>query len=292
MAAKRKLLVTVVVCATAIAAPAGCSTDGDIKAKSGTEEKQDPAAATSSADDFADLVADEIADKAVAATKAARSIKMTGQIRSGGKRMSVDLAVDNKGACTGRLGIQGGNAALRQVSKVMYLKGDDTFWRAALSESGSPAPGNDAVIGLVKGRWIKMPAGSADDMGGVCDLKAMLAEMDEDTSDRRGMTRGRDEVIGGRPTTTLVKKSGGETTTLYVARKGQPYLLKVARTGGDEPGTMLFSDYDKPVAAAAPSADEVVDLGNLSGLGTGAGTDAGAGSGSDRDTGTGTGTQD
>lgn len=250
-----------------------------------------PATGKKPADGFAGLTADQVGDKAVAATKAARTIRMTGQIRSNGEQMSVGLAVDNKGACTGRLGIEGGNADLRQVNNVMYMKGDAEFWRASLGESGSPGPGSEGVIGLVKGRWIKMPAGSANDMGRVCDLKAMLAELDKNKSDRKGLTKGKDAEVGGRPATTLVKRSGGETTTLYVAKEGEPYLLKVAKTGGDEPGTMLFADYNKPVADAAPPVDEVVDLGNLSGLGTDAGAaDRGAHTGTETGSGTDTGT--
>jgi hypothetical protein len=278
MVAERKSLLTAVVCAATIAALAGCSQDGDIEAESGTEEKRkDPVAATSKApaDVFAALSADRIGDKAVAATKAARSLRMTGQIRNGGEHMSIDLAVDNRGSCTGKLGIEGGNAELRQVDKVMYLKGDEKFWRASLDESGTAGPRDGGVADVVKGRWIKMPAGSAEDMGDVCDLKAMLAEMDKEKSDRRGMVKGPDAKVGGRPTTTLVKKAGHETTTLYVAEEGEPYLLKVVKAGGDEPGTMLFSDYNEPVKAVAPAADEVVDLGNPgAGLGTAPGTGA------------------
>ncbi|MDQ0940923.1 hypothetical protein [Streptomyces sp. V1I1] len=292
MAAKRKSLVTAVVfsTATATAALAGCSNDGDIKAKSASEERreqqkqereQEPAAVTSAAPtDLTGLTADQIAERAVAATQAARSMRMAGQVTSEGERASVDLAVDNKGACTGKLGFGGGSAELRQVSKVLYMKGNEKFWRASLSESSSPGTDGEGVVELVKDRWIKMPAGSAKAMGGVCDLKAMLAERDKDTSERQGMTKGPDAEVNSVPTTTLVKKQpGGETITMYVAKKGEPYLIRVVRVGGDGPGTMTFSDYNKPVKAVAPPADQVVDLEKL-GTGLSAGPGSGSGTGS------------
>jgi hypothetical protein len=290
MAAKRKSLVTAVVfsAATATAALAGCSNDGDIKVKSASEEKkeqqkqegeQEPAAVTSTAPtDLTGLTADQIAARAVAATQAARSMRMAGQVTSEGERASVDLAVDNKGACTGKLGFGGGSAELRQVSTVLYMKGNEKFWRASLSESSSPGTDGEGVVELVKDRWIKMPAGSAKAMGGVCDLKAMLAERDKDTSERQGMTKGPDAEVNSVPTTTLVKKQhGGETITMYVAKKGEPYLIRVVRVGGDGPGTMTFSDYNKPVKAVAPPADQVVDLEKL-GTGLSAGPGSGTGS--------------
>ncbi|MET7712088.1 hypothetical protein [Streptomyces sp. NPDC005407] len=290
MAAKRKSLVTVVVFSTATAALAGCSNDGDIKAKSASEERkeqqkqereQEPAAVTSAAPtDLTGLTADQIAERAVSATQAARSMRMAGQVTSEGERASVDLAVDNKGACTGRLGFGGGSAELRQVSKVLYMKGNEKFWRASLSESSSAGTDGEGVVELVKDRWIKMPAGSAKAMGGVCDLKAMLAERDKDMSERQGMTKGPDAEVNSVPTTTLVKKQpGGETITMYVAKKGEPYLIRVVRVGGDGPGTMTFSDYNKPVKAVAPPADQVVDLEKL-GTGLSAGPGSGSGTGS------------
>ncbi|MFF3453508.1 hypothetical protein ACFYXH_04095 [Streptomyces sp. NPDC002730] len=273
MAANRKFLVSAMVCATAIAGLAGCSKD--TKAKGDSEEKaKEPAAATTSkapVDPFAGLTADQIGDKALTATKAAQSIRMAGQIKSDGEQLTVDFAVDTKGACTGKMNVEAGKAELLQANKVLYMKGDEKFWRASMSEDGSSGKEADSVVELMKGRWMKMPAGSSGDMDGVCDLKAMIADMDKDKSERKGMTKGPDAEVDGQATATVVKKAAnGETTTMYVAKEGEPYLLKVVKVGGDEPGTMVFSDYNKPVNAVAPPADQVVDLEKL-GAGSGNG---------------------
>ena len=261
MAAKRKFLVTAVVWAATVAGLAGCSTGGELKAEGSVEKQDAVAAATTKASDdpFGGLGADQIADKAVAATKEAASIRMAGRVVSDGEPLTIDFAVDTRGACTGKLGMKGGKAELLQVNKVLYMKGDAKFWEASL---GAEAKG---LTSLLKGRWLKVPAGTAGDMDGVCNLKAMLDGLDKDKSDRRGMTRGPDAEVDGRPAVTLVKKkAGGKSTTLFVAKEGEPYLLKVVKTGGDEPGTIVFSDYNKPVKAVAPPADEIVDLQDLS----------------------------
>ncbi|MFI2371039.1 hypothetical protein [Streptomyces sp. NPDC018833] len=301
MAATRKSLATAIACVSAIAALAGCSQDGDIKAKAKAKglagEGQAPAATTSGAagDPFKGLSADQIAEKAVAATKAASSLRMEGEIESDGEPVSVDLAMDDKENCTGRLGVEGGRADLRRRGDVLYMKGDETFWRASMNRRGMASPdsgNNDTVIELMKDRWIKMPARAVEDMRGVCDLDEMLAELDENKANRTGMTRRKDTEIDGVRAATLVKKKGRETTTVYVAKERKPYLLKVVKAGGDKPGTLELSDYDRPVVVKAPPADEVLDLEKLGAdaqFGAGVDTEP-AGPGADRGSGSGSGT--
>ncbi|MEU0084033.1 hypothetical protein [Streptomyces sp. NPDC006274] len=321
MTAKRKLLVTTVAWASAIVVLAGCSQDGDIKAKGASGERKEPAAATSG-DSLAGLDAGQIADKAVEATRSARSLTMAGRIEKDGEPVSVDLALDSAQNCTGRLGVKGGRAELRQLAETMYLKGDEPFWRASLQERSSGSPDgsdNGAVVELMTGRWIKMPAGGVADMDRVCDLKSMFARMDVDEADRKQMKKGPDSSVDGAPTVTLVKREQGTTTTVHVAKEGKPRVLKIVRTGGDETGTIVLSGYDKPVRVDAPPSEEVIDLDSLTGgtgfeagetqtgeqsgnwrgedgesgtgpdVGLGAGTDRGTDAGTESDTGSGSG---
>ncbi|MEW2633132.1 hypothetical protein AB0903_16115 [Streptomyces sp. NPDC048389] len=267
MTAKRKPLVAVAACVSAIVVLAGCSQDGGIRAKGASGERKEPAAATSG-DSLAGLDAGKIADKAVEATRSARSLAMAGRIEKDGEPVSVDLALDSAQNCTGRLGAKGGRAELRQLAETMYLKGDQQFWSASLQErsSGSPDGFDDgAVLELMTGHWIKMPAGSIKDMDSVCDLKAMFARMDVDEADRKQMKKGPDSSVDGVPTVTLVKRQQGATTTVHVAKEGKPRVLKIVRAGGDETGTIVLSDYDKPVRVDAPPPEEVLDLDSLTG---------------------------
>jgi hypothetical protein len=276
MTAKRKSLATAVACASAIVVLAGCSQDGDIKAKGASGERKEPAAATSG-DSLAGLDAGQIADKAVEATRSAESLTMAGRIEKDGEPVSVDLALDSAQNCTGRLGVKGGRAELRQLAETMYVKGDEQFWRASLQERSSGSPdgsGDGAVMELMTGRWIKMPAGSIKDMDRVCDLKAMFARMDVDEADRKQMKKGPDSSVDGVPTVTLVKRQQGTTTTVHVAKEGKPRVLKIIRAGGAETGTIVLSGYDKPVRVDAPPPEEVLDLDSLTG-GEGLGFEAG-----------------
>ncbi|OKJ67744.1 hypothetical protein [Streptomyces sp. CB02261] len=218
-----------------------------------------------SPDPFADLTADEIADRAVTATRSATSLRMEGRIVTDGQPLDIDFTVDDQDECTGRMKIDGGTAELRKADRVTYLKGDEAFWRVSMTSQGMAEAQIDTTIELVEGRWLKIAPGQpgSSDLGGVCDLDELLSDLGKDEEKRTGLTRGPDTEVDGTPVATLVKKDGEETSTVSVSQEGKPYILKMVRTGGDEPGSITFSDHDKPVEVVVPPADETVDLSKL-----------------------------
>ncbi|KQX58753.1 MULTISPECIES: hypothetical protein [unclassified Streptomyces] len=263
MASHRKLRAAAVVCAVAVVA--GPAPAAAWAATAGAPAAA-PALTTPSPDPFSGLTADEIGDKAVAATRSATSLRMTGRLTADGRPLAIDFAVNDHDECTGVMKIKGGTAELRKVGGITYLKGDEAFWRASMTSQGMPPAQIDATIELVKGRWLKIGPGQAGsaDLGGVCDLKALLSDLDKDKGERRGLTRGPDAEVDGTPVATLVKKKAdGETTSVSVSQEGKPYILKMVKKGGDEPGALVLSDYDKPVKVEIPPASETVDLSKL-----------------------------
>ncbi|WP_455357336.1 hypothetical protein [Streptomyces sp. SYSU K217416] len=257
MMVKRRLLVgRAAVACTAVLAVAGLT---------GGRTQQDP-------NGVEDLPAAEIAEKGVDATKGADSLRIKGGIRSDedGTRTDtrVDLALNKKGDCEGTVGIDGATAEIVKSGKATYLKGDSAFWKeAAAQDDGSDGAAGDMLAELLKGRWLKVPAGAegTGDLAEVCDLDSLLKNMDADDTD--GVTKGKAAEVDGKPAITLTEKEDGGTTTVYVATEDEPYILKVTKAGGDEPGEMTLTDYNKPVKPKAPPADEVVDLDELSGPG-------------------------
>lgn len=290
MRVSRKVLVVAVVCTTAVAGLAGCGKDGDTKAKGVSEAKKPSATASPTpVDPFAGMTADAIAEKAVGVTKAANTVKVSGAGISDGEHMTIEVTVTRQGHCSGRATVKGGTAhVIKADLKSFYMKGDEKFYRAVAKEDGTPKRQADAMIEVLKGRWMKMftdapkkskkrrGKASGDGMGEFCVLSELVAGMDDDKSDRTGMTKGADTVVAGVPAVTLrgKKKSDGSAVTMYVAKQGPAHLLKVVETGGDEPGTVTFSDYDKPVTITPPPADEIMDLEKL-GMKPGGGSGSG-----------------
>ncbi|MFI8512733.1 hypothetical protein ACIGHB_16540 [Streptomyces sp. NPDC085460] len=269
----RKLRAAAVVCAAvAVAGPAPAAAwaaTAPQAAPQGAPQAapQGPArpAAAPTPDPFDGLTPAAIADRAVDATRSADSLRMTGEVVTEGQDLSVDFSVDDRGACQGRIGVDDGRAELRRVDDITYMKGDESFWRTSMTAQGVPENQIAPVIELVKGRWLKIAPGQAgsSDLGEVCDLDSLLDDLGRDEEDREGLTRGPDREVDGTPVATLVKKDGDETTTVSVAQEGEPYIREVVRTGGDEPGTMTLSEFDRPVKVTAPPADETVDLSRL-----------------------------
>lgn len=174
------------------------------------------------------------------------------------------------------------------VKGVTYVKGDDEFWRSISSGANDVTAANDAndendesgridqsgqndqsadtavadeLVQLLKGKWLKIPAGagaSARALGGACDLDAMLDGVH--VADAKGATRGAAAEVEGRKAATLVKRETDGTRTTYVAAEGEPYLLKAVSEGGRAPGTVLLTDFGVPVKVAVPLAAETVDL--------------------------------
>ncbi|MFE5792366.1 hypothetical protein ACFQ8C_07270 [Streptomyces sp. NPDC056503] len=255
----RKLRAAAVVCAVAavaVPAPAAAWAATRAPARAVTAPTPDP---------FDGLTPGQIADRAVDATRSADSLRMTGRVVSEGQDLDVDFSVDDKGSCQGRIGVDDGEAELRRLDDITYMKGDEAFWRISMTSQGIPENQIAPVIELVKGRWLKIAPGQAGsaDLGEICDLDSLLDDLDQDKDDRAGLRRGPDREVDHTPVATLVKKESGETTTVSVAQEGKPYIRQVVRTGGEEPGSMTLSEYDRPVDVTAPPADETVDLSRL-----------------------------
>ncbi|MEU2229668.1 hypothetical protein ACH4A8_27835 [Streptomyces vietnamensis] len=268
MASHRKLRAAAVVCAGVVVA--GTAPLAARAATAGPAAPVPPGATapSPSPDPFAGLTPDEIGERAVTATRSATSLRMTGKVVSEGQPLGIDFSVNDKDECTGLIKIKDGTAELRRLDHITYMKGDEDFWRASMASQGMPEPQITATLELIKGRWLKIAPGQAgsEDLGGVCDLKSLLSDLDKDKEQRRGLTRGPDAKVAGIPVATLVKKkAGGETTTVSVSERGKPYILKMVKKGGKEPGAIVLSDYDKPVHVKVPPADETVDLSKLDG---------------------------
>ncbi|MFK4065509.1 hypothetical protein [Streptomyces sp. NPDC029674] len=212
---------------------------------------------------FAGDSADQIAAKAVKATKGADSMRIKGDMRQGGKPVSLDIAVDQAKNCEGTIDTDGSEAEIRHTDGTLYMRGNEQYWKTALKNQ----PGSEKVLPKVAGKWVKMPADDASTTG-MCDKQGLVASMDENKSERKGMKKGDTTTVDGKEAIALTKKgSGGEMNTMYVATEGKPYILRVTTKGGDTPNDATFGDYDKPVSPKAPAKGETVDLNKLAASG-------------------------
>ncbi|WP_053914157.1 hypothetical protein [Streptomyces sp. TP-A0875] len=265
---RRTPLVALCLAATAALAVAGCQAGSDAGSDADAASSGKPARSakpgTSPADPFAGLSAAEIADRAFKATRGAGSLRMKGDVpdEETGGTIRIDIAVDRDGRCAGTMSLGGeGKAELIRTGDTLYMKYDERFLRA--QSEGEPKADVDAAVALLAGQWTKTSAAGEDakDIGGLCDLEAVLGEAEPAGSD---VTRGESTSVDGTPAVVLHEKDGADRHTMYVAAEGKPYVLRLDGTSAKEPGTLTFGAYDEPVRAEAP-AGKVIDLDALDG---------------------------
>ncbi|MFD7534945.1 MULTISPECIES: hypothetical protein [unclassified Streptomyces] len=202
--------------------------------------------------------ADQIAAKAVEATRQAKSMHMKGNVaQSGGQRVAVDLSVDDQKNCQGTVTNAQAVSDIRHKDATLFLKGNAAYWQNSLKQQ----PQADAIVPKVADKWVRMPA-SDDQLTGLCDKQGLVAAMDEDKSERQGLTRGSTTTIDGTKALELKKNKNGATQSMFVATEGKPYILKVI-SGGTKSETTLFTDYDKPINPEQPPANQTVDIKQL-----------------------------
>ena len=204
--------------------------------------------------DFAKQSGDEIAAAAKADMKSLDSVKYSGEIRSSGSSISLDIQASADGECTGTIGIGDGTAEVLATGGENWYRPDEAFWRQQAPDDA------DAIIAAVGDKWV---IDSDASFSQFCDLEAFFDNIFKDEADGGAYkTTGTDEVDGQQ--VVKVEQSDEDGSSVgYVLVEGDHYLLKIERTEGEDPGKLEFSEFDEDVEVEAPSADEAVDPSTL-----------------------------
>jgi len=204
--------------------------------------------------DFAKQSGDEIAAAAKADMKSLDSVKYSGEIKSSGSSISLDIQASADGECTGTIGIGDGTAEVLATGGENWYRPDEAFWRQQAPDDA------DAIIAAVGDKWV---IDSDASFSQFCDLEAFFDNIFKDEADGGAYkTTGTDEVDGQQ--VVKVEQSDEDGSSVgYVLVEGDHYLLKIERTEGEDPGKLEFSEFDEDVEVEAPSADEAVDPSTL-----------------------------
>ncbi|MFI8293479.1 hypothetical protein ACIGBL_30515 [Streptomyces sp. NPDC085614] len=217
-------------------------------------------------DAFDGLSGEQISDKARTALGNARSLRFTGSGPDGqGHIYTMDISMDRTGSCRGKI-TQPDGSALKLIKKTssVYLNGDEKFWRASLASSKKATSRQvDTIVKAIKGRWIKVDKKTAKAMTrqDFCELSTLVEKIEGDSG---AMERGADIERAGRPVAVVYSREGTEVTTVHVAKTGEPYPVEISTTGGGElPSSIVLSEFDEPVDASPPAADQLLDMNKL-----------------------------
>jgi hypothetical protein len=178
---------------------------------------------------------------AVAAGKAlnkAKTVHVSGTVRSGGQSIAIDMSVVSGKGARGTMTLAGQPVQVVTVGPKLYLKAGTAFWK---HYAGSFAT-------LVAGKWLEVATATtgASSFAGLLNLHAVVGRLLAQATGNRGLTKGKQTTINGQ--NAIAVTQGGNA--LYVATSGTAYPLELLTKAG---GHIFLSHYNEAVSLAAPS---------------------------------------
>ena len=199
--------------------------------------------------DFAEQDGAAIVAAASEAMRSVTSMRVTGQLVTGGTPVLLDLSMGTRGRCTGTLRSGGDRVAVRRLGRRAWVRGD-----AALAGmvAGSPLPA--AVVSRASTAWAPTDERAVLDL---CDLGTHLrglAVLDRGERDARGSRSAVDvtvaeETAGGERVVRLATDNGD----VAWVRSDAPHLVVRTETAMTrESGSFSLSEFDHEVRVEAP----------------------------------------
>jgi hypothetical protein len=186
-----------------------------------------------------------------AAMSHATSVHLTGQLRSHGSEVDLNVSMIRSGALAGL--IESGATKLDIVAdgRTVYIKVTSAFLKLAQA----PA----AACSRACGKYVTEPATQAAAITGDFSMSSLLAGV---ASELPSYRRAGTAMIGGRPALDL---RGSDGSTLYVAATGTPFPLRAIAPASSDAGELNFSQWNAVPPVTAPPAADVISLGQLAG---------------------------
>jgi hypothetical protein len=189
----------------------------------------------------------EVATLAADALEEAGSVRMSGTMTTDGEEGEVDLQLQGDDAA-GTITLGGLEIELISVDGDVYMKADPEFW----ASFGMP----EEAAAEFDGKWVAVPGDAASDFAdfSLTGIADELRSSDDDIKDETT----KDELDGD--SVVIVEQEDG--SQLVVADDDPSYPLEL-RGGGDDEGTLTFSDHGEEQDISAP--EDVLDLESVMG---------------------------
>jgi hypothetical protein len=240
----------VAVCCAAVLGAAACRPDASGQAVDRAPTR--PGASESpTSSGLAALSGKQIADRSLAAMRRLHSLTVRADItdRDGRTRGTVTVAANG---C--RI-----HATTPGMGTVTYIRtGEATVVR--LDEDAVRAVAGRFGAKLLAGKYLKIGDDpSFADMASMCRARYFTDELTRESSGV-SFTKAGTATVSGVPAVVLTVKGRGDSSRLYVAASGKPYLLKATVHLRKYSGTATFSDFDRVPSVHLPPAGRTIDI--------------------------------
>lgn len=200
-----------------------------------------PASAASS-NGVANQSANQIVTAAASALTGATSFTYAGITRSNGTSTGLKVSLSSSGNGQGTLTSSRQPVKIIKVGNTLYVSSTKAFWTKNLGASAGNTLGT---------QWVAVSSGQTDYSGIAALFQAQQITSPFLTTANTTFTKGRTGTINGQPVIVVFGKSGSTVNTIYVATTGKPYLVKITSPGSNG-GTLIFTNYNRPVNPTAP----------------------------------------
>jgi hypothetical protein len=183
-----------------------------------------------------DEPAGQILLKAEAATAALRSVRVSGHLNGA----SLDDFMSSPCDSTASITYQGAVVHEIRLGNIWYFQANAYFYQKLGIPNAQPARWRETTVQVAQ-RLGFLPGPH------VC-IGAFLRQVSTiSAGDTSAVTKDGVRTVQGEPAVTLLDT---QNDAVYVAATGQPYVLALARQGGDY---LNFSGFNQPVRIAAPA---------------------------------------
>ena len=214
---------------------AGCGSSGSTAKPNGEESKKP---------------SQVLADTKAAATSAS-SAHVSGNIKSNGTPITLDLTTSRNKGAKGSMSTNGLKFDLVRVGDTLYIQGTDDFYKHFAGA---------AVAQLLHGKWLKASA-THGRLKSLAPLTSIGALFNGVSSHHGKLANDGKTTYKGQDVVAIRDMSDG--SKLYVAATGKPYPVAIVGGKGNDSGTITFDDWNKSVSLSAPS--KAIDIGQFGG---------------------------
>ncbi|MFI6587350.1 hypothetical protein [Embleya sp. NPDC050493] len=191
-----------------------------------------------------------LADEALALLHGSEGVRMVGGGDNTGKRQELDVCLRNTDM-KGTMKVDGAPVDVVQVGTVVYMKAEADFWTGTVGPDNPQA----AELGmLLAGKYVKYSTRGEGAEGGTFGNMSNIFDGSGD-----GVAKDSVVTIDGRKLVPLSKKNArGNTVTLHVPERGEPFPILVTVSGSVRMKMTLARGGEKCVPVVPP-ADQVID---------------------------------
>lgn len=200
-----------------------------------------------------ELPAERIEQRARNAAREARTVRLSGTVRTGGTSYRIDLRLTTDGA-VGEISTGETTFELLRIGDDLYLSGDAEFWES----KGVPEELTSDPTEKLDGKYVKVAQDdeSYEELSRFTEKNVLLDGLLTLEGERETGERG--EIDGTE--TIRVAAGGGAGGAIDVALTGRPYPLRLRRGGGA--GVLSMTDWNESFTLYRPKKKQIVDYGD------------------------------